>query len=507
MNRRRSAYNATIGAAAIPPELRWLKEGESMPIWTLAKKDLRVLLRDTRAAIILMAMPVVFILVLGLALGESFGQKPDDRLRITIVDEDEGLPNRPWYWQSWSLVVREDLAKTAGIRVEVIPTRDEAEDLVHRGKRSAVLVFKQGFSRHVQNCSFLEDKFLEGARGINPFFHDGVDVHSLDMEILEDPSQVLASSIIKQVAQVSLLRVVLPWMIGKAFDKISDRQFIDEMAERVEVTTFGKTKFKPLKALTGNQKNEVGLGVQDSLQEMFHKYDLRSKNWAAMTRSEATGENLEGGVSTYKPEGSGLLNRGAVRYQLLVPSYTVMFAFFLVLTVGWLFVSERRQGTMQRLRAAPLSRGQILLGKLLPCFGVSVGQGLFLLLAGRVIFGMHWGQYPGMLLLVVVCTSLSAVGLSVLVAAIARTESQVSIYGSLLVMVLGGVSGCLMPRDQMPEQMQMISKITPHAHALIAYQQLLLPNPQLDTVFQACGWLTLFGVGFTALAWLLMKLD
>ena len=37
-----------------------------MVIWTLARKDLRVLLRDTRAAIILMAMPVVFILVLGL---------------------------------------------------------------------------------------------------------------------------------------------------------------------------------------------------------------------------------------------------------------------------------------------------------------------------------------------------------------------------------------------------------------------------------------------------------
>ena len=78
-----------------------------MPIWIVAKKDLRLLLRDTRAAIILMAMPVVFILVLGMALGESFGQKPDDRLRISIVDEDAGLPDKPWYWMRWSLVVRE----------------------------------------------------------------------------------------------------------------------------------------------------------------------------------------------------------------------------------------------------------------------------------------------------------------------------------------------------------------------------------------------------------------
>jgi ABC-2 type transport system permease protein len=184
-----------------------------------------------------------------------------------------------------------------------------------------------------------------------------------------------------------------------------------------------------------------------------------------------------------------------------------MFAFFLVLTVGWLFVSERRQGTLQRLRAAPLSRAQILLGKLLPCYFVSVMQGLFLLLAGRIIFGMHFGPYPAMLLLVVVCTSLAAVGLSVLVAAIARTESQVAIYGSLLVMVLGGVSGCLMPREEMPEQMQQISLVTPHAWALEAYQELLLASPQLNHVFLDCGVLAVFGFVFTGLAWWWMRLD
>src|SRR5260370_18172606 len=79
--------------------------------------------------------------------------------------------------------------------------------------------------------------------------------------------------------------------------------------------------------------------------------------------------------------GAGWLKFGAQRYQLLVPSYLVMFAFFLVLTVGWLFVAERRQGTMKRLCAAPLSRTQILLGKLLPCFALSLFQGFFLLAA------------------------------------------------------------------------------------------------------------------------------
>src|SRR5205823_7551442 len=46
--------------------------------------------RDPRAGIILLAMPFIFILVLGLSLGEGFGQKPDDRMRVSLVDLDRG---------------------------------------------------------------------------------------------------------------------------------------------------------------------------------------------------------------------------------------------------------------------------------------------------------------------------------------------------------------------------------------------------------------------------------
>ena len=41
-----------------------------MAIWTLAKKEIRLLLRDRLSAIILLGMPLLFILILGLLLGE-----------------------------------------------------------------------------------------------------------------------------------------------------------------------------------------------------------------------------------------------------------------------------------------------------------------------------------------------------------------------------------------------------------------------------------------------------
>src|SRR5438067_4044424 len=270
-----------------------------MPTWTLALKDLRLLLRDTRAVVILLAMPLIFMLVLGLALGETFGQKPDERLRVSIVDLDRGPPGSETFpGGPWSHVVRRDLEQTAGIRVEIIPTREQAERLVRRGRRSAVLVFGPDFSERVHRCSFLDDRFLKEP-GINPFFRDGVDLGTLHVEVLRDPTQAVASSIIEQVAQVTLLRVVLPWMIGRAFDEVG-------------------------------RKLPFAAPV---LKDLFSKYDLTAKTWAALTKAADTGPppGAAPAAQYREEEAGGLLQRGAQRYQILVPSYTVMFAFFLVL--------------------------------------------------------------------------------------------------------------------------------------------------------------------------------
>lgn len=527
-----------------------------MPIWTLAKKDLRLLARDPRALIVLLLMPLVFIFVLGISLGEGFGQKPEDRLRVAVLDLDEGPTRFPesrtkpaadrdkiFPPVKWAELVLRDLGETADIKVELVSTRAEAEALVRNSKRAAVLVLGPRFSKRVERCSFLGGGWAEtftltssfprpgdpvllalraafdeeqGALplyaldGLNPFFRDGVRLEVLDVEILSDPTQQTAVAIIQQVTQGSLIRVIMPWMIGRAFEKVADPQFL--MLLKDEEKLPGEVRFFLNIAPEASKKN-LSAGLQNAIQNLFPKYNLTAKTWAALTREkDHTGESAD--RVRYQEEGGGWLKRGAIRYQLLVPSYLVMFAFFLVLTVGWLFTAERRQGTIKRLAMAPLSRGQILLGKFLPCLAVSLFQGFFLLAAGRLIFGMNWGPAPAWLALVVVATSLAAMGLAMLIAVLARTETQVAIYGTLIVLVLAGLSGGLMgDRSLMPEQMQQISRVTPHAWALDAYRQLLVSpgvaswSPNLALVAQACAVLTGFAVVFLGLAWWRMRLN
>src|SRR5262249_12782318 len=152
--------------------------------------------------------------------------------------------------------------------VEIISSSEEARSLTRNGRRAAVLVFGPNFSKRVARCSFLAGgnqellTFLSGCprpglpgnlalagpfqesqaglplylqHGINPFYRDGVRLNLLDVELLRDETQLTAASIIEQVAQGALLRVILPWMIGRAFEKIGDLEFIDNLNRRVEI--------------------------------------------------------------------------------------------------------------------------------------------------------------------------------------------------------------------------------------------------------------------------------
>jgi ABC-2 type transport system permease protein len=189
-------------------------------------------------------------------------------------------------------------------------------------------------------------------------------------------------------------------------------------------------------------------------------------------------------------------------YQILVPSYTVMFVFFIVNIMARSFIGERDLGTLNRLKLAPISRPGIMIGKTVPFLIISLIQTGLLFVAGKLLFHMSWGPEPWLLLPVMLCTSLAATSLGLMVATMVRTDSQVSAYGNFLVLTMAGISGCMMPRAWQPELMQQVGLITPHAWALIAYDQLLnRPLPELSVVARCCEVLLAFAGGFFAIGW------
>src|SRR5262249_55777812 len=156
-------------------------------------------------------------------------------------------------------------------------SREEAQELVRNGRRAAVLVLGKEFSKRVQRCSFV------AADGLNPFYRDGVKLDVLDVEVLRDETQKTATAIIDQVAQGTMLRLVMPWMIGRAFEKIGDPEFLTLLGAEEQLPATVKF-FLTNKLVPMSQKQQLGIGLQNAIQNLFPRYNLTAKTWAALTK-------------------------------------------------------------------------------------------------------------------------------------------------------------------------------------------------------------------------------
>ncbi len=161
-------------------------------------------------------------------------------------------------------------------------------------------------------------------------------------------------------------------------------------------------------------------------------------------------------------------------FQVTVPGNAVLFGFFIALTTAMAFVNERKTGTWRRLLAAPVPRYQALLAGLVPYFLVGAVQLGFLFAIGILAFGMKVAGSPLALIVLSLSVNACAVSLGLLFAAIARTEKQLGAVGSVVLLVMGMLGGCMFPRLLMPPFMKTLGLGVPHGWALDGYYAVLV---------------------------------
>jgi len=156
-----------------------------------------------------------------------------------------------------------------------------------------------------------------------------------------------------------------------------------------------------------------------------------------------------------------------------VPAYTIFGVFFIVLTLASSFLQEKKDGTFQRILAAPLSKTALLIGKLLPYYLVNLIQIALMFCISVVVFGIKLGNLPA-LVIVSLALAAAANGLGLLVAALAKTEPQVNGLSVLLAITLSALGGMMVPTFIMPDLMKTLSLFTPHAWALAGYHDIII---------------------------------
>ena len=187
-------------------------------------------------------------------------------------------------------------------------------------------------------------------------------------------------------------------------------------------------------------------------------------------------------------------------FQVTVPANAVLFGFFIVITVALSFASEKRTGTWRRVLAAPVPRWQALVGTLVPYYIIGLFQLAFLFGIGAWVFGMGIAGSVPALVLLSMCVVLCAVCLGLVFASLGGSERQIGGVGSMILLVMALLGGCMFPRMLMPEALQAIGHIVPHSWALDGYATLLTKSGTgLAEIAGPLGALLGFAVGFGAL--------
>jgi ABC-2 type transport system permease protein len=198
----------------------------------------------------------------------------------------------------------------------------------------------------------------------------------------------------------------------------------------------------------------------------------------------------------------------ASSFQVTVPGNAVLFGFFIALTVAMAFTGERRTGTWRRLLAAPVPRYKALLATLVPYYLVGVCQLVFLFGLGALAFGMQVAGSVAALVALSLALVACSVSLGLLMGAIGGSEKQLGGIGSVVLLVMGMLGGCMFPRQLMPPFMKSLGLAVPHGWALDGYHAVLVrQGTTIADVVPQIGALLGFAAGFALLGVLLFKFE
>lgn len=156
------------------------------------------------------------------------------------------------------------------------------------------------------------------------------------------------------------------------------------------------------------------------------------------------------------------------------PRVLVIFSLFAVSTIGAAMLNERTWRTWSWLRATPASAWELLLGKMLPLFGVLLLQQALVVGVAWLVFGL---RLPGSVLVLAVAGAawaLCILAFGALVATFARTNNQLSSTTDVTGLLLSSFGGAIVPTVLMPGWMQAISPLSPAHWGLQALHGALL---------------------------------
>ncbi|MBC7092434.1 ABC transporter permease [Candidatus Bipolaricaulota bacterium] len=178
---------------------------------------------------------------------------------------------------------------------------------------------------------------------------------------------------------------------------------------------------------------------------------------------------------TANPYIQQLLGTGSY-LAFMTPGIVLMTVLFGGVFSGMSIVWDRRIGYLEKLLAAPISRGAIPLGKMLAA-AVQGGIQVLIIVLIATGFGVRFATGPGgvvVILLIAMVFSMILSGISLTLSAILKTQETLMAVVNFLTLPVMFTSNALFPNEAMPAWLAAIARVNPVTHAVTPIRELVI---------------------------------
>lgn len=164
-------------------------------------------------------------------------------------------------------------------------------------------------------------------------------------------------------------------------------------------------------------------------------------------------------------------------------------------------VRERELGTLEQLNVTPLSRWELILGKLLPYGIIGIIDVLVVTIAAVLWFQLPLRGSPILLFVSSLVYLLTTLGLGLFISTISGTQQQAMMTGTFFfLMPMLYLSGFIFPIENMPEVIQPVTYLIPLRYFIVIVRGIFLKGVGLDVLWPQLLALLGWGLAIVGLA-------
>jgi ABC-2 type transport system permease protein len=172
----------------------------------------------------------------------------------------------------------------------------------------------------------------------------------------------------------------------------------------------------------------------------------------------------------------------------------IILTFTLIQFTAMAIVRERERGTLEQLQVTPVTRLEIILGKLFPFVLIGVFQLTLIIVLMRYLFEVPIAGSVFQLYLAGLLFMAAVLGLGMLLSTVAKTQMQAMQLSFLFLLPFVFLSGYVFPIDGMPTFFQLVTYLIPARYFIDVIRGIVLRGATIAELWEPMTWLTAYTV-------------